>query len=173
MTEQLLCPDVRLHAAVAGPPPARHENGRRFDAVIADIDDTLTLDNSAAELLAASGIPGRRLRELIGESESGRLDQAAADLRLLELLNSTGRLDRETAEAVFAKIRLRPSVLPMVRAWKRAGLRVGLVSASFNTHVDHIAARLDVSDRYSNVRLTFDPGGALTQVRFTCPARSG
>lgn len=57
--------------------------------MIADVDDTLTLDNSAAELLAALGVPLQRLTDLIRESESGLLDQAVADQRLLALLTST------------------------------------------------------------------------------------
>ncbi|MCL7430395.1 HAD family phosphatase [Streptomyces sp. YS415] len=169
MTEPLDC-----HATVPDPtssPPTTREGHRRpFDAVIADVDDTLTLDNSATELLAALGIPLQRLTDLIRESESGLLDQAAADQRLLALLTSHGRLDRPAVETVFSKIRLRPSVTPMIRGFQRAGLRVGLISASFGTYVEPMAARLGVTDRYSNVQLGFDDTDALASVRFTIDA---
>ncbi|MFJ3582346.1 HAD family hydrolase [Streptomyces sp. NPDC090127] len=169
MTEPLDC-----HATVphpTGSPPVPSEGRRRpFDAVIADVDDTLTLDNSATELLAALGIPLQRLTGLIRESESGRLSQKVADHRLLALLTSCGRLDRPAVETVFSKIRIRPSVPTMIRDFQRAGLRVGLISASFNTYVEPTAARLGVTDRYSNVQLGFDDTDALTSVHFTIDA---
>ncbi|WP_327399709.1 HAD-IB family phosphatase [Streptomyces sp. NBC_01288] len=169
MTGPLNCPDTVTHRA--GPPPAPPEGHRRlFDAVIADVDDTLTLDNSAAELLAALGIPQQRLTDLIGESESGRISQAVADQRLLALLTSSGRVGRTTVERVFSTIRLRPSVTPMIRGFQRAGLRVGLISASFNTYVEPMAARLGVTDWYSNVHLGFDDTDALASVGFTIDA---
>ncbi|TDD57675.1 HAD family hydrolase [Kribbella antibiotica] len=143
---------------------------RMFDAVIADLDDTLTIDNSAVELLAALGIPRQRLTDLIRESESGQISQAVADQRLLALLTSSGRVGRAATETVFSKIRLRPSVTPMIRKFQQAGLRVGLISASFNTYVEHMAARLGVADWYSNVQLGFDDADALTKVNFTIDA---
>ncbi|MFJ9446719.1 HAD family hydrolase [Kitasatospora sp. NPDC101235] len=161
MNELLDCP---------GALPLPSSAGRPFDAVIADVDDTLTLDNSAAELLTAAGIPLQRLGELIRESESGRLSQAAADRRLLELLTSNGPLTRTTAGAVFAKVRLRPPVPAMIRGFQRAGLRVGLVSASFNTYVAGMAARLGVTDWYSNVQLGFAENESLSTVEFTIDA---
>ncbi|MGW6940270.1 HAD family hydrolase [Streptomyces xanthophaeus] len=169
MTEPLQCHATASHQT--GSPPAPHDGRRRpFDAVIADVDDTLTLDNSAAELLTALGIPLQRLTDLICASESGRLGQKAADHRLLALLNSHGPLDRTAAETVFSKVRLRPPVTTMIRSFQQAGLRVGLISASFNTYVEHMAARLEVEDWYSNVQLGFDTPGTLTSARFTIDA---
>ncbi|MGW7455149.1 HAD family hydrolase [Streptomyces sp. NPDC054787] len=169
MTEPLHCHATLPHPT--GPPPTSPDGrGRPFDAVIADVDDTLTLDNSATELFAALGIPLQRLADLVRESESGRISQSAADHHLLALLISHGRVDRSTAETVFAKIRLRPAVTQMLHGFQQAGLRVGLISASFNTYVDHMAARLGVTDRYSNVQLGFDDTDALTAVHFTIDA---
>ncbi|MFI9627625.1 HAD family hydrolase [Streptomyces sp. NPDC052042] len=153
------------------PSPAPPDGRRRpFDAVIADVDDTLTIDNSARELLTALGIPLRGLADLIRESESGRIRQQVADQRLLALLTSTGQVTRGAAEAVFSKIRLRPSVPPVIRAFQRAGLRVGLISASFNTYVERMAVRLGATDWYSNVQLMFDDAELLTSVNFTIDA---
>ncbi|MFC9294725.1 HAD family hydrolase [Streptomyces sp. NPDC057011] len=169
MTEPHERPDNVPHTAGSLPAPSDGRL-RPFDAVIFDVDDTLTLDNSAAELLTALGIPLRRLGELIRESESGRISQAVADQHLLDLLTSTGRISRTAAETVFSKIRLRPSVTPMIRTVQQAGLRVGLISASFSTYVEHMAVRLGVTDRYSNVQLGFDDTGALISVDFTIDA---
>lgn len=58
----------------------------------------------------------------------------------------------------------------MIHAFQRAGLRVGLISASFNTYVEPMAARLGVRDRYSNVQLGFDDTDALASVHFTIDA---
>ncbi|MDI3390756.1 HAD-IB family phosphatase [Streptomyces sp. B-S-A8] len=170
MTEPLHCP----HAAPHGPRalPTTPEGHRRlFDAVIADVDDTLTLDNSAAELLTALGIPQQRLTDLIRESESGQISQAIADQRLLTLLTSRGgRVHRTAVENVFSKIRLRPLAAPVIRGFQQAGLRAGLISASFNTYVEHMAARLGLTDWYSNVQLGFDDTDTLTSVDFTIDA---
>ncbi|MFJ9643016.1 HAD family hydrolase [Streptomyces sp. NPDC101206] len=167
MTELLNCPGA---LPVGAGLPSVAPGGRPFDAVIADVDDTLTLDNSAAELLTTLGIPLQRLGALIQESESGRITQAEADQRLFALLTCGGRLARGTVEAVFTKIRLRAPVAPMIRQFQRAGLRVGLISASFNTYVQLMAARLEVPDWYSNVQLRFDTTDTLASVDFTIDA---
>ncbi len=143
---------------------ARRSAGRSFDAVVLDLDDTLTLGNSLLEVSSGLGISVETFAEFGRRCRGDALDQATAGHELLALLTSRGPVFRAALKSHFARIRLRPTAAALVRSMRESGHQVGLISSSFDLYVQQMAGRLGIADHYSNVGLGFDGAGALVRV---------
>lgn len=148
--------------------PDRLPAARSFAALVLDIDLTLTLDDSITELVRGLRVPPAELAEFGRACQRGTLTQPVADRRLLALLRAgQGLLRRDQLLRIFRAIRLRPAALPLVAAARARGLRVCLISSSYDLYVRLIARRLGVREYYPNVRLGFGPAGVLRELRFS------
>jgi HAD superfamily phosphoserine phosphatase-like hydrolase len=141
---------------------------RSFDAVVLDIDDTLTLDNSLTELIRKLG---GRLEDLAAFADSCRVpaaDPAVLKARFLKLLHAHHRrVTRDRIARIFSDIRLRPEAVPLIAGIRASARPVCLISSSFDMYVKIVANRLGIGEYYWNIRLSFGASEALTGVDFT------
>jgi putative hydrolase of the HAD superfamily len=115
-------------------------------AVVFDFFGTLTpispeevWAGNAARLAAVMGVPAADLARLLGQTFPERISGALGDVRQTmqalaarlgadlsaEQLGEAARVRREVQESMFG---LRPEALPVIRALRERGLRIGLVS---------------------------------------------
>ncbi|MGV4926454.1 HAD-IB family phosphatase [Streptomyces sp. BHT-5-2] len=143
-------------------------NGTRTPpaAVVFDLDDTLTLDNSLYLTAGRLGTDLPALATLIHDAHNGEVSELAH--RFFSLLTSrTPTVTRTMLTDAFAAVRLRPEAVPLVAALQATGHPVALISSSFDLYVAAMAQRLGVDDSYSNIHLRFDPGGVLVRTDLT------
>jgi HAD superfamily phosphoserine phosphatase-like hydrolase len=139
-----------------------------FRAVVLDLDDTLTVENSFSEILRELDVPPADFAAFSRACRSEALDRSAAEHALFTLLTSyRSRVTRDAVDAVFHRIGLQPAALPLLSAITDAGCQVGLISSSFDRYVSIMADRLGVGDHYANIRMEFDAVDTLCGLGFT------
>lgn len=143
-----------------------------FQAVVLDIDGTLTTRQSLAAASAALGLPPADLVTIIEELLDGRTAASAVREAVLRRWSASPRANRGYLRRLFGSHPLRPEAHRLVRRIKQLNLHACLITSSMNLFAQTIAARLAVEDWYANIRLDFDDAGRLRDLSFTREAAS-
>jgi len=142
-----------------------------FKAVVLDLDDTLTVQNSLHELASECGVPQARFAAFMRAYRIRTVEPSEIAAELLSLLRSVhGRVPRQTMNKVFQSIEVRSEAWSLIAAIRIAGCTLGLISSSFDDYVAVMADRFGIEDRYSNIRTTFDADDELCRLDVTFDA---
>ncbi len=137
-----------------------------YQAVIFDIDGTLTPEISWTTLTRDLGADTEKHRDFYRALQKGRLSYEEAKHSLLRLWCATGQADRATFTEIFESWPIYPSVPKLVRDLRGRGKRVCLITGSVDLYATVIARRLGVSDYYANTELVWDDRGALIDFHY-------
>ncbi|MFF7082140.1 HAD family hydrolase [Streptomyces lavendulae] len=156
--------------APAAPGHQPSQAGRRHGlaAVVLDIDDTLTLDNSLKEINRLLGTSPQAIADLKRAVRDENLSAQDTAAELLSLWTTPDRpITRRLLTTAFERIRLRPGAHGLLREIRRVGYQVCLISSSFDLYTETIARRLGIDEHYANMRLLFDSADVLTGLELT------
>ena len=137
-----------------------------IEAVVLDLDETLTDENSLTGTLRELGGSLAGLAELGACHRAGTLGRQEVLDGFLALLTEKGPVTRARLEAVFAGFTVRKDSKLLVRQIIESGRPAALISSSFDLYVASMAKQLGVGQHYSNIALQFSPTDTLMSVDF-------
>ena len=135
-----------------------------IQAVIFDIDNTLTKKNSCWTIAEAVGMIIAEDLEIYERSKSGNVSSREIDRELLTLWQRKGLATRSNFENTFTNMELRDEALDVIDYLKRKKIKVCLITGSMDLYANIIAKRVGADDFYANTPLKFDAQGNVVDL---------
>lgn len=134
---------------------------RKFDAIVFDIDGTLTPQVSWYSLTVELGASVERHAQIFHDYEAGKTTYDKSKSQLLQLWRDTGRAKRQNLEEVFTRLPMSDESQPLVAWLRHQGYALCLISGSMDLYVKATSTRLGIEDWFANTTLIFDDIGNL------------
>lgn len=137
-----------------------------IEAVVFDIDGTLSPVQSVELASAKLGIPPDELIKIKAEYLAGLLSYDQLRALMLGRWRESPWATRSALHCFFREIPLKEEAAWLVQQIQSRGILVALISSSIDMYVQAIAERLGLTAYFANVGLTFDTAGTLCDLTF-------
>lgn len=137
-------------------------NNKNIEAVVFDLDGTLTPGNSWTDLTRDLGGSVLNHLEIFGKHISGEASYEEARGQLTRLWQATGNANRDCIKSMYESWPIRPEANPLIGWLKQNDFLVCLITGSTIDYAEHIAKRLGVEDYFASAGFMFDENGDLT-----------
>jgi HAD superfamily phosphoserine phosphatase-like hydrolase len=147
---------------------AGNQSTRTFEAVVMDIDGTLTTSDTLALTSEKLGLPGPELASISRGYQDGELSDEQVHELVLRRWQASGKANRPDMERIFRSLPLRDDALDLISRIHAMSLSSCLITSSMDFYAEVMADRLSVANFYANLRLHFNDGdGSLNGMEFT------
>ncbi len=139
---------------------------KKFEAVVFDIDGTLTEEISWTALTRDLGGSVEDHMAIFNALREGRIDYLTSKLQLIDLWRATGNANKAFMEHLFANWPIRPEAPDLVRWLVEEGYTLGLITGSLDLYANSVAGQLGIENYYANTELVFDTDGNLVDFHY-------
>ncbi len=133
-------------------------------AVIFDIDNTLTKENSWGKIAEAMGMTISEDHDIYNLSKTGTVPPRDLDKMLLILWQRKGLAKKENFVKVFTEMELRDDAKDLVDYLKQKDIKVCLITGSMDMYAEIVAKRVGADEYYFNTPLSYDEQGNITDL---------
>jgi phosphoserine phosphatase len=130
-------------------------------AVIFDIDDTLTTENSWAQIVIGMGGTWAEDLAIYHDHKEGLLTDQEADAKILVLWKRYGLATKENFIKIFDSIPIKKDAVDLIQYLKEKNITVCLITGSMDMYAEKIAQKVKADSFYFNARLDWDEQGNI------------
>jgi HAD superfamily phosphoserine phosphatase-like hydrolase len=137
----------------------------RAEAVVFDIDETLSQEISWLAVTRDLGAPVEKHVQIYTDYKNGITDYSASKGQLLDLWQATGNANKAFFSQLFDALPLDPAAETVVRAAK-LGRTVCLITGSMDLYAETVAKKLGIEQWYANTTLHWDTDDNLADMDY-------
>jgi HAD superfamily phosphoserine phosphatase-like hydrolase len=138
---------------------------KKAEAVVFDIDGTLSPEVSWLALTRDLGAPVERHIQIYTDYKEGRTDYSASKKELIDLWRATGNANKSFFGQLFDSLPLDPAAERVVQAAK-VGRVACLITGSMDLYAETVARKLGIDTWYANTTLHWDDQGNLVDMNY-------
>jgi phosphoserine phosphatase len=162
-------PQILRHLSLSGTPD-RCESDTLVDmskaeAVVFDIDGTLSPEISWLALTRDLGAPVEQHVQIYTDYKNGKIDYPTSKLQLIDLWRATGNANRTFFVQLFDALPLDPAAEKVVQAAK-LGHVVCLITGSMDLYAETVAKKLGIDQWHANTTLYWGADGNLVDMDY-------
>lgn len=137
----------------------------KAEAVVFDIDGTLSPEVSWLALTRDLGAPVEQHIQIYQDYKNGKIDYPTSKSQLIDLWRSTGNANRAFFVQLFDALPLDPVAEKIAQAAKE-GRIVCLITGSMDLYAEAVAKKLGIDEWYANTTLHWDTDGNLVDMDY-------
>jgi HAD superfamily phosphoserine phosphatase-like hydrolase len=130
-------------------------------AVIFDIDDTLTTENSWAQVALGMGATHEEDLEIYYLHKEGKITNEEANSRILGLWKRKGLATQDNFRKIFDSIPLKEDAVDLTQYLKQKNIKICLITGSMDMYAEMIAKKVSADSFYYNADLYWDDQGKI------------
>jgi len=138
---------------------------KKSEAVVFDIDGTLSPEISWLALTRDLGAPVEQHVQIYKDYKEGKIDYYASKQQLLGLWRATGNANKTFFGQLFDSLPLDPAAEKVTQAAK-VGRLACLITGSMDLYAETIARKLGIDIWYANTTLHWDDQGNLVDMDY-------
>jgi len=138
---------------------------KKSEAVVFDIDGTLSPEVSWLALTRDLGAPVEQHVQIYKDYKEGKIDYPASKEQLIGLWRSTGNANKKFFGQLFDALPLDPAAEKVVQTAK-VGRLVCLITGSMDLYAETVAQKLGIDKWFANTTLHWDSQGNLVDMDY-------